>query len=296
MHRSASCLVNGDLLFGQIVTGLVTGGGYAVVAIGLSYTLGLARVMNFAFGSFYMLGAFIAAFLIAQFQLPYVAAGMVTLIVIAILGWVFSRVVVISAMKISEAAVMIATLGVSVAIANLAQAVFGADVSYIPTPSINVLYHFGSATVTQQAIIVLVAAPVIAAVVSSLMSRTILGTRIRAAAEAPALAAVTGVNVPQVQMIAVVIGIVLAALAALLYAPVTVISVFMGDEILLKAFAITALAGIGQLWGALAVALGIGIFESLFTTYVDPSYSTAAIYALLVLTLAVLPRGIFRGH
>jgi branched-chain amino acid transport system permease protein len=288
--------MNTALLIGQIVSGLITGGGYAVVAIGLSYTLGLARVMNFAFGTFYMLAAFVTAFLITRHAVPYLLAGLATLVIAWIAGWIFSRSVVLPAMKISEPAVMIATLGVGVALTNVAQASFGADVAFITTPFVATTYKMESASVTLQALIVLAAAPIIAGVVGLFMNRTVVGQQIRATAESPSLAGASGIDVPSIQRLAVIVGIVLAALAAILYAPVGVISIFMGDEVLLKAFAITALAGAGRIGGALFVALAVGVFEALFGAFVSTAYSSAAIYALLVVTLVFFPRGLFGGH
>lgn len=288
--------MNLSLLLGQTISGLVAGGGYAVVAVGLSYTLGLARVMNFAFGTFYMLAAFIVTFLMVKAALPFAVAGVAMLVVTIGIGWVFGRVVVLPAMRISPAAVMIATLGTGVAMTNLAQAAFGADVAFISSPLMNVTYRIGSAALSLQAIVCVLAAPLLALGLTLFMNRTVLGQRIQATAEFPELASATGFNVPAIQVLAVVIGIALAAAAALLYAPVGVIYVLMGDEILLKAFAVTALAGVGRIWGALIVAFLIGIFEAWVGAFVSTAYSTAAIYGLLILALIFFPRGFFRGH
>lgn len=288
--------MNLSLIYGQIVTGLVAGGGYAVVGVGLSYTLGLARIMNFAFGTFYMLTAFVTFFLISRYSFSYAVAGTVALLLIALWAAIFSWAVVVPTMKISEPAVMIATLGIGVALTNLAQAVFGANVAFINTPFMDITWRLGSAAVTAQSVIVLAAAPIIALAVAMFMNRTLVGQQIRAAADAPSLASATGMNVPLIQGLAVTIGIVLAAVAAILYAPVGVISVFMGNDVLLKSFAITALAGMGRIWGVVFVALAIGVFEALFGAFVNTAYSTAAIYALLVVALILFPRGIFRGH
>lgn len=288
--------MNSSLLLGQTVVGIVAGGGYAVVAIGLSYTLGLARVMNFAFGTFYMLAAFVAAFLITSWSLPYLVAALLAIAAIVVLGIVFGRVIVLPSMRISPAAVMIATLGIGVVLTNLAQAVFGADVAYIDTPFAAMRVNLAGAVISAQSILCVAIAPILAYGLTLFMDRTLLGQRIRATAESPELASATGINVPSIQIIAVVIGIAMAAIAAMAYAPVGVIYVFMGDEILLKAFAVTALAGVGRIWGAMYLAFAIGIFEALVGAFVSTSYSTAAIYALLVVVLVFWPRGIFHGN
>jgi branched-chain amino acid transport system permease protein len=285
-----------SLILGQIAVGLAAGGGYAVVAVGLSYTLGLARVMNFAFGTFYMLTAFVTAFLISQLGLAYLLAGVLGIAAILVVGTIFGFGIVLPAMRISDSSVMIATLGVAVILTNLAQYVFGAEVSFIATPLTDIHLRLAGASVNLQAVLCMIMAPVLTLALSSFMDFTVTGKRIRATAESPSLASATGLNVPMIQVLAVVIGILLAGAAAVLYAPVGVISVFMGDEVLLKAFAITALAGIGRIWGALGLAFVIGIFEALVGAFISTSYSTAAIYALLVVVFIFFPRGLFHGH
>lgn len=288
--------MNTSLLVGQAVTGLVAGGGYAITAIGLSYTLGLARVMNFAFGTFYMLAAFATVFFAGRFGLSYGMSSIAAVAVIAVAAWVFSRVVVLPGLKISEPTVMIATLGAGVALTNVAQAAFGADVSFVSSPLLDTSIRLGAASVTEQSLLILASAPVLAMSLSAFMRKTLTGRRILAVMEGPQLAAASGLPAVRIQALASTIGIVLAAVAAVLTAPVGVISVFIGDDILLKAFAITALAGIGRIWGALVMGLGVGVFEALVSGFVSSAYATAAIYGLLICILVVFPRGLFRGH
>lgn len=288
--------MNTSLLLGQVVTGLATGAGYAVVAVGLTYTLGLARIMNFAFGTFYMLAAFAVATTMNLFGLPYAGAALLALLLAAPVGWLFSRIIVLPALRISDPAVMIATLGVGVVLTNVAQLFFGSQVTFIASPFADVVYRFGSATVSLQSIILFIAAPLVTLGIAVFMSSTTTGRRIRGAAESPALAAATGMNVPAIQVLAVTIGIALAVVAAVLAAPVNVISVFMGDEVLLKAFAVATLAGIGRIWGAFGLGLGVGVFEALVSGYLSTAYSTAAIYGLLIFTLIFFPKGLFSGH
>ncbi|WP_342640102.1 branched-chain amino acid ABC transporter permease [Rhodoligotrophos ferricapiens] len=288
--------MNTSLFFGQVVTGLVAGAGYAVVAVGLSYTLGLARVMNFAFGTFYMLAAFAILVAMNQLGLGYALACIAAVVVITLVALVFSRIVLLPAMRISEPSVMIASLGAGVVLTSLAQWLFGADVSYIDSPLLNRTYHLGVASFTQQAVATLIAAPVIAFGLNLFMQRSLLGQRIRAVAESPELAAATGLRTTSLQAVAATIGIALAAVAATIYAPTGVVSVFMGDEILLKAFTIAAIAGVGRIWGAVIMGFAIGVFEALVGGFISSAYSTAAIYLLLIGTLIIFPRGIFSGH
>jgi branched-chain amino acid transport system permease protein len=288
--------VNMTVFVSQVIVGLVSGAGYAVVAVGISYTLGLARVMNFAYGTFYTIAAYLCMLSINYFGVPYLLAAAAAVVTVALLGLAFSYCVILPSMKVSDPTVMIATLGAGAAITSAAQWMFGADVAFVPSPFLNHSYRIAVASVTQQSLLIVVAAPVLTIGMALFMSHTVIGRRIVAVAEAPTLAAATGVNTPHVQALAATIGILLAAIASVLYSPTGVITVFAGDEVLLKSFAIAALAGIGRLQGALVTGLFIGLFEAMFSTFANLAYSTGATYALLVLTLIFFPRGLFRGY
>jgi branched-chain amino acid transport system permease protein len=284
-------------VFGYVVNGLAAGGGYALAGVGLSFTIGVARVLNFAFGSFYMLGAYLVAYLTGTaVGLPYVLACIVMLAGVLVLAYGFGRTAVLPIVGASESAVMIATLAVSLIITNVALLLFGSDVTFIRSPFESTVYHVGDARVSQQSIVALIAAPLVTVALVSFLRHTLLGARIRATAQNPTLAGATGISTGSVYLTAVVIGVMLAALAGALYGPTTVIDVFGGDAMLLKAFTVAALAGMGQLWGAAIVGVAMGIAESVFSGYVTPAYAEAFIFGLLVVTLLFFPQGVFRGR
>ncbi len=284
-------------MLGYVVNGLAAGGGYALAGVGLSFTIGVARVLNFAFGSFYMLGAYLVAYLTGTaVGFGYVLACIVMLAGVVVLAYVFGRTAVLPLVGASETAVMIATLAVSLIITNVALLLFGSDVTFIRSPFESTVYNVGDARVSQQSIIALIAAPLVTVALVSFLRHTLLGARIRATAQNPTLAGATGISTGSVYMTAVVIGVMLAALAGALYGPTTVIDVFGGDAMLLKAFTVAALAGMGQLWGAAIIGVAMGIAESVFSGYVTPAYAEAFIFGLLVLTLLCFPQGVFRGR
>jgi branched-chain amino acid transport system permease protein len=279
-----------------IVNGLAAGGGYALVAVGLSYTIGVARVMNFAFGGFYMLGAFLVSYFAGgSLGIPYVLACVLMVPAMVVIAVVFGRVAVLPVVRVSEEAVMVATLAVSVILTNLALQIFGTEERYIDSPFNNTTFKIEHTHISLQAIIALVAAPVLTGALWLFMRRTTMGTRIRATAQDPELAATTSVNISAVYMTAIVIGVVLAAIAGALYAPTTVLDTNIGNSLLLKAFTVAALAGLGNLWGATAVGILLGIGESVFAGYVDPGYANAFVFGVLIITLLFFPRGIFGG-
>lgn len=284
------------MFLSQLLNGIVTGSGYGIVAVGLTYTLGLARIFNFAYGTFYVFAAYIAIRLSPVSVGGYLLAALIAVVAVAAGGIVFAIAVVFPSIRRSDLAVMIATLGVDIALTNVGQKIFGANTEALNSPLTGDIIRLGGQKISAQGILTIVAAIVLTGVLSWFILKTRRGTQLRAAAEQPELAAASGMNISANYILAVVIGIVISALGAVLYAPLTVVTSSSGNDILLISFAIIALAGVGQLWGALAVGFGVGIFESLFVGYVNSTYPDVVVYLLLILVLLVRPRGLFHGH
>lgn len=284
-------------MLAQIVNGLLTGGQYALAAIGLSFMLGTARVFNFAYGAFFVLATFTTATLMSgALSLPYGLAAVGTVIILAGLSYPFTRVAVLPVVRRAEDAVLIATLAVGIIITNLALEYFGGEVTTIDSPLSSQRFEIAGAVVSAQQILGFGAAIAVAAVLSLYLRRTVAGSRIRAVAHHPTLAAASGINVPRVYVMAVVVGTAIVGLTGALYGPTGIVSVFAGDHLLLRAFTVAALAGMGQIWGAVAVGLSVGIAESAFSATVSPAYASAFVYALLIAVLLFFPRGVFRGE
>jgi branched-chain amino acid transport system permease protein len=283
-------------LLAYVLNGLAAGGGYALAGVGLSYTIGISRVMNFAFGSFYMLGAFLVAYIMEKaLGVGYVLACGAMLAAIVAIGYVFGRVAVLPIVRVSEDAVMVATLAISLIFTNVALLTFGSEARFIRSPFQEISFAVSGTYVTVQAIFALMAAPLVTGILVAFMRRTTMGTRIRATAQNPQLAAATGVKTSSVYLTAVVIGVALAGLAGALFAPTTVIDINVGNPLLLKAFTVAALAGMGHLWGATFVGIAMGVAESVFSGYVSPAYAETFIFGLLIVTLLFFPRGLFKG-
>jgi len=288
------------VFFTQLVNGLIVGSGYGLVAVGLNYTLGLARVFNFAYGAFYAWAAYagiaIGGALAWGGHVNYVAVCLLTLIVMAVIAALFAVGVVFPAITRSDMTVMVATLGVSIAMPNLAQMLFGSDATSLPSSLTQHNIHLDSVRINAQGLVSIVAALVFTTALVLFNNGTRIGTRLRAAAENRELAAASGVNVSLSHVVAVVVGIIVATIACVSFSPLTVVTTTMGNQVLIVAFAAIAMAGIGRLWGALIVGFGIGVFEAMFVAYVNPTYSSVAIYAALILLLLVRPKGLFGGH
>jgi branched-chain amino acid transport system permease protein len=163
----------------------------------------------------------------------------------------------------------------------------------VPSPLESPKWIVNFTAFSPQTIVVVVAGPLIALALTWFLRHTILGTRMRAVAVNPVLASATGIRTRAISLTSVVLGVVLAGVAAILIAPETVIDVSSGDTAMLIAFTAAAVAGMGQLWGAIAVAFALGIAQSLFSSYVSATYASGIVYAVLLATLIFRPKGVF---
>jgi len=283
-------------MIAQLVNGVLIGGQYSLAAIGLSFMLGVARVVNFAYGAFYMVAAFGTATVLSAFHVPYLVAALISVAGVALLSWPLTQLAVLPVIRRADDNVLISTLAVSIIATNVALQLFGGQVTYIESPFTSVKFTVDQATVSLQQILSLVCALVIATVLTLYLRRTAFGTRIRAVAGNPVLAEASGISVKRIFLVAVCIGTVIAAIGGVIVSPTGVISVFMGDNILLTAFTVAALAGMGKIWGAVAVGFAIGILESLATMIIAPAYVSAFVYGLLVVALLFFPKGLFSGE
>lgn len=283
------------LFISQLVNGIITGSGYSIVAVGLTYTLGLAQIFNFAYGAFYVLAAYNIIDFVGGVHNYYLASAL-GIATVGLSGAIFALLVIFPTLKRAGLTVMVATLGIDIALTNLMQRLFGSQVQSIDSPLTQQRLVTGRIVVNTQDLITVVGAVVLTGFLSWFVLHTRPGSRLRAAAENPDLAASSGVDVRKMYLLAVVIGIMIAGFGAALYAPLTVVTTSSGDTILLIAFATIAFAGVGRLWGALLVGMGLGVFESLFVQYINSTLAEVAIYGGLIALLAVRPRGLFGGY
>jgi branched-chain amino acid transport system permease protein len=283
------------LFLSELISGIILGSAYGTIAVGLTYTLGLARIFNFAYGTFYVF----AAFAIIKFNSApggYLTASILAILAVAVGGVAFAVVIIFPTLRRGGLTVMVATLGVDIALTNYAQDLFGPQTQFVSSPLTQDNIHISGLLVNAQDILTVVGAFAITGALSWFILKTKRGAQLRAAAENSDLAAASGINIRQSYTLAVIIGILVAALGAVFYAPLTVVTTTSGDQLLLIAFAVIAFAGVGRLWGALVVGIAIGVFDSLFVAYVNATLAEVIVYLGLILLLIVKPRGIFGGY
>jgi branched-chain amino acid transport system permease protein len=276
-----------------LVTGLVNGGVYALLAIGFSLIFGVARIVNIAHTAFYMLAAYCFYTLLIRLQLPGALAAVISVAAVTALSVLCYR-LVIEPVREHESAVLIATIALALIFQELMLYAYGGNFLGIPSAVEGVLTVFGVSIPYQRLLILVVAAAMLIGT-WALLYRTRLGLAIRATANDLEVANLMGMNVHRVAMATVAISVALAAIAGVVVAPVFVVDPFMWLTPLVTMLAIVVLGGLGSLKGSLIGALIIGYVEAI-TVFVLPQgafLKGAMALSIMVVVLLVRPEGLF---
>lgn len=281
------------------VNGVMLGGYYAVMVLGFSIIWGVMGVINLAHGEFIMIGAYLTWIMNKQFGWEPLAAIIVVVPVMFVLGYILQRILINRIIDRPYLISLLVTFSLAIIIANATKLIFTA------TPrTVNTVYsgfwRIGdtSITVPKTRAIVLVAALIIMGLLWLFMQRTRLGKSIRAAAQNREAARIVGIEIAAVYALTFAICIALTGAAGVLISPTTPIYPFMGGPLTLKAFAITAMSGLGSIPGALVGGIVLGMVETFIATFVPGIGTNLGIvssFVILVVVLIVRPQGLFGG-
>lgn len=276
----------------QILNGLVLGSGYALIAIGWTVLLGAARLVNFAHGQLYMLGAFVAWLVMQRLGVSYFVAVPVAVLALSLLGIVLQGMMLRLVMQQNLTSLMIVTLGFGYLIQGVAPALFGADPQAFKSPLASANLRFGEIWFTWQDVAIILGTLLLFAVLWLVLNRTRVGALVRSVAEDPKLAQLFGINATLVYIGVFVFECAAVALGAGLVAPRSPILTSMGFDEVILTFVVVVLGGIGSVGGSLLAGLGLGLFTALFGALVSPAYTTAAAFLVLLAVLVMRPRGL----
>ena len=276
-----------------LVTGLVNGSAYALLAIGFSLIFGVARIVNIAHTAFYMLAAYCFYTLLVKTGLGFLLSGVISVVAVTLFSVLCYR-LVIEPVREHEAAVLIATIALALVFQELMLFSFGGHYLGVPSTLEGALRVLGVSIPYQRLLILAVAAAALAAS-WFLLYRTRLGLAIRATANDLEVANLMGMNVHRVAMATVAVSVALAGVAGVVVAPVFVVDPFMWLAPLVTMLAIVVLGGLGSLKGSVIGALVIGYVEAI-TVFALPAgaYLKGAVaLAIMVAVLLARPEGLF---
>lgn len=283
------------MLSQQLVNGLMLGASYAMVAIGYTLIFGVLRLLHFAHGEVFMLGAFIGLHIVLAFAGAniYVAiAG--AMIGTGIIGVLIALLAVRPVSNKYPLAPLISTIGVTIVIQNLAINIFGGAQVAFPARVEPTLYEIGGVTISQVQIFILLVAITLMVLLWLLIHRTKLGRAIRATAESHETAALLGVDVNRIVLVVFLLASALAGAAGVLDGVKNSnVSPFMGLEVAVKALVCMLIGGLGNIIGAMVAGLLLGTIEILSAAYIGTSLRDFLTFALLIIILLYKPTGLF---
>ena len=285
----------------QLVNGVTWGSVYALIALGYTMVYGILRLINFAHGDVYMLGAFFAYFFarfIGAAQHPNPLKALLVLVssmvACGLTGIVIERAAYKPVRRSSRLAALITAIGVSLLLENAGILLFGADPKFFPQiiPA-RQLSLGGGVTISNQQVIILAVSVVLMIALRFIVLHTRVGKAMQAVSYNPMAASLMGISVDRIITFTFMLGSMLAAAAGVLVALQNPkIEPLMGIMPGLKAFVAAVLGGIGNIPGAVLGGLVMGIAEVLVVGYISPTYRDAIAFVLLIVILLVRPSGI----
>jgi len=277
-----------------IISGVLAGALYAMVALGLALIYGVMRVINIAHGPLLMLGAYTTFFLYSAFGLnPYLSIP-VTMAVLFLVGVGLQRTLVFRVVDAPELSSLLLTFGVSIALVNLAQLAFTSDLRAVEY--LTGSFPLGPFAVSKTRLVAFVFAAAVTGLAFLFLQRTRLGKAIRATSQHREVAMVCGIDVQRVHLITFGLATALAAAGGALLAVIVAIQPEMGQIWTFKSFLVIVLGGAGNYPGALLGGMLLGLIEQGASLFLTTQLSEVVAYLLLVVVLLVRPTGLLGGR
>ncbi|MDQ3767042.1 MAG: branched-chain amino acid ABC transporter permease [Actinomycetota bacterium] len=282
-----------DTFWALLGFGIITGSVTALAATGLTLLLGITKFLNFAYGEWLTIAAFVTLAVNVTLDLPLLVAVFAAVLFLAVFGPLANRIVFKPLTGRSPLTLLVTAIGLSFVLRNIVQAIWGTDVQRLVIPSF--LFEpvsFGPFTLTTLNVLVIVISLIAMVALAALLNTTKLGRGMRAMADNPDLAQASGIPIDRVNMWTWVLGSILGALAGVMLAMTTQLSPNMGFLQLLVIASAVIVGGLGNVYGAVLAAFLIGISMELSTAFIDPSLKPGVAFLLLILVLLYRPQGL----
>ncbi|MGF1528363.1 MAG: branched-chain amino acid ABC transporter permease [Candidatus Competibacterales bacterium] len=282
-----------DIFLQLVANGVVLGGMYALIAVGLTLIFGVVRVINFAHGELLMVGMYTVYLITAATGLhPYLTA-LPVMGLLFVVGLTIQWLIIQPLLNAKHEIQIFATVGLSTALINLALLVFGADLQAAPAAFARSRTQLGEVSLVNGHLLMLAVAVVVIVGLHVFLHHSRFGRAIRATAQHREAAALMGIDVHRVYRVTFGIGAACVGLAAALMMGLYPVFPTVGTYFVLTAFVVTVLGGMGSLFGALIGAMIIGLVDSLSGYYIAPDLKEVVYFVLFLAILLVRPTGLF---
>lgn len=286
-----------DQFLQAVINGVMLGGYYGAMVLGFSIIWGVMGVINLAHGEFIMVGAYLTWYLSKTFGWEPFATLIVVMPVMFAVGYILQRTLINRVIERPYLISLLVTFGLSIIISNGVKLIFTATPRTVDS-AFSGFWRVGNVTIPVTKTAIFFAALIMMGGLYLFLQRTRMGKSIRAAAQNREAARIVGIEIGAVYAFTFALCIMLTGVAGTLVSPTQPIYPFMGPALTLKAFAITAMAGLGSISGALLGGLVLGLIEVFVATYVPGIGTNLGIvssYIILVLVLVTRPQGLFGG-
>lgn len=280
------------LVLQVIASGLLVGGIYALVAVGLNLIFGVLRIINFAHGDYLMLGMYASWWLWRHGVDPYLGI-LIVVPLLALIGALTERFLIRYTLAAHAHVKIFVTLGLSIALQNLALLIFKADYLSVRVPYQTDVWQLAGIALSIPRVIAFAAMLLSSAALFYFLGHTDFGRAIRATAQNRDTARLMGIDVDRIYLVTFAIGCAFVGLAACLMMPIYYVFPTIGIEFVVAAFVIVVLGGLGSLHGAIAGGLLIGVIEQLSGYFIDTALRQVVYFLVFMLVLAVKPAGLF---
>ena len=278
-------------LLEQVINGLLSGGYYLLIALGLSMIFSLGGIVNLAHGAFYAIGAYFAIEISALWG--FGSAIIISPVLVGLIGIAFERFILRRFYSADPIISLLLTFGLSMVIEQLIRMAWGAAplASSIPT-ALRGNIVVGEFLYSRYRLIILGAVILLLVAIWFLLNRTSFGRVVRAGVQKPDMVAALGLKLQPYMTGIVVIGVMLAAIAGVMFSPIVGVHPAMGSEIMTAAFVVVVIGGLGSFWGVVLAAILVGVVKGITIHFIPPA-GEASMYLLMVLVLLFRPRGLF---
>ncbi len=279
-----------EFLLEQVVNGLVLGGYYLLIALGLSLIFSVGGVVNLAHGAFYALGAYIS--LEITKYLGFGPAVILSPIAVAMLGILFERFLLRRFYAADPILSLLVTFGLAMIAEQLIRMIWGASPLSVNMPAVfkgSVI--IGDFLFSRYRLLLLAVVVVVLVSIWLLLHKASFGRVIRAGIQKPDMVAALGIRLQPYMTAIVMLGVGMAALGGALFAPITIVHPAMGAEVITVAFVVVVIGGLGSFWGVVISALLVGVVRGITINFI-PAAGEASMYVLMFLVLMFRPRGL----
>ncbi|MGX9135521.1 branched-chain amino acid ABC transporter permease [Rummeliibacillus sp. JY-2-4R] len=285
------------MLLEQLVNGITLGSIYAIVALGFTLVFGVLGIINMAHGEIFMVGAYVGVMTTGVLGWPLWLGFLASIVVTGILGYLLERLTLrpLRGKKgVSHLAPLISTIGVSIFLENMSHHLFGAGNQPFKTSFSELKIEVGSITIYVVQIVIFVISVILMMALSYWLSKTKAGKALRATAENLETASILGVNTKRTITMTVIIASAMGGIAGILVGMAfNSVNPQMGLAIGLKGLAIIILGGMGNVKGAMAGGLILGLSETVLVAYGDSGYRDAIAFIMIIVILLLKPQGLF---